>query len=904
MPTAIWGESEPLSDDTYPLTLLRRLLSQMMEQFSAQGACLALYDEHIRQMVVRLHLKAAITPLPETNADVENIDTIPLARRKTGGLPALQSSASGGTGRIRRLTRPLTGLESMASPQSALFPLGEAYASGQGLIGIAWRRNEPFFFRSEEVSHLPASDVLTQEIRQGNQGNMGNVMPRWFLAAPILEPASLSEAQHKQSMSAAQPTLGVVVLYQTTPAPGFNAKHVTEATYAAERIGLYIQNDRLRRAQGHMNSYIQRLQQISAAFPSKVTLSRLVEDVHQFVIAVVPATSILLTLYDRDTKKMYDVFAIDHGRRIDGLDGHPVIFDPGDRKQWWNIAQEEQRPLLLSTSRMEVGLFEKHDELLHGTWGDQASAQSFLLLPMKMFTRVIGTLCMTSELPDAFTPEKVLVLETMVQLITVSIENSNLYDRSQRSVLKARQREEMLAALNSALLTISTVLNLKELLHKLVEMAANLVGAELCTFFQLTSDEEELVAQAVFDSTGKWRETAWPHDQAAHSELIEQIRLPFKQSLLSRLVNDGTFFYLDETMVDDLKQASGEGGEIFLHETLKHKLLMIPVRYQPEIVGILAVHTPSHDRNFKPQEVSTLLAISAQAASAIRNAQLFEQIREANAELRRMDQLKDEFIVTASHELRTPLSAVSGYASLLKRQGARLTSQQTLRYATKIGDATQQLTALVQNMTEAAKIGAIDKKLDFQPGPVQILAATNIAMEMVVITIEQKISVQVDPDLWVYCDPLHLRQVLTNLLDNAAKYSPPTGHIIITATAMRLSQLPEKQVDYHKIASGEDQEIVLVHVCDEGDGISLEDQEKIFEKFVRAPRSLTTPIRGSGLGLYICRRYIEAMGGKLWLEMSIPGEGSIFGFYLPRIEAPILTKEVDEPELEAELQNS
>ena len=92
----------------------------------------------------------------------------------------------------------------------------------------------------------------------------------------------------------------------------------------------------------------------------------------------------------------------------------------------------------------------------------------------------------------------------------------------------------------------------------------------------------------------------------------------------------------------------------------------------------------------------------------------------------------------------------------------------------------------------------------------------------------------------------------------------------------------------------------MVHVCDEGDGIPLADQEKIFEKFVRAPSTLTTPVRGSGLGLFVCRRYIEAMGGKLWLEMSIPGEGSIFSFYLPRIEAPILMKETDEPEFESE----
>jgi signal transduction histidine kinase len=379
------------------------------------------------------------------------------------------------------------------------------------------------------------------------------------------------------------------------------------------------------------------------------------------------------------------------------------------------------------------------------------------------------------------------------------------------------------------------------------------------------------------------------------------IRLPFKGSILEREIEAESFFYLDADKVEEIVQISGEGGAIFLRETHIEKMLMLPVRYQTEIVGILAVHTPRLNRVFRPEEVGALLAISAQAASAIRNAQLFEKIQEAYAELQRMDKLKDEFIVTASHELRTPLSAISGYASLLRRQSARITPQQVLRYASKISGSAQQLTDLVANMTEAAKMGALEKKLDLQTGPVQVLAAAEMASTMLSVNIEQQIIVQITPDLWVNCDALPLRQVITNLLDNAAKYSPPDGHITIAAHATTLSQLqlPEDQIDYERLADGEDPAVVQVRVIDEGEGIPAEDQQRIFEKFVRATRSLTTPVRGSGLGLYICRRYIEAMNGRLWLEQSVPQRGSIFSFYLPRIDAPINTggeDENDEPE--------
>jgi signal transduction histidine kinase len=80
--------------------------------------------------------------------------------------------------------------------------------------------------------------------------------------------------------------------------------------------------------------------------------------------------------------------------------------------------------------------------------------------------------------------------------------------------------------------------------------------------------------------------------------------------------------------------------------------------------------------------------------------------------------------------------------------------------------------------------------------------------------------------------------------------------------------------------------VIVIQVHDQGEGILPEDQQRIFDKFVRAPRSLTTPVRGSGLGLYISRRYIEAMGGKLWLERSGLNEGSVFAFYLLQVEPP------------------
>ena len=886
MSTAIWGEPEPhTTAEVYPLSLLKKLLQEMIRQFGASGGCMALYDESINQMVIRLHMRLrSLTPTPNGSYTAGE-ETAPFRHPITIDLADQPSSTPG---KLRRISQPLS--SDMLSPpeRSSLFPIGTAYPYGQDLIGYTWRRNELFIIRHDEyLSYFQAV---------GQVSFPPDIVPGCYLCVPITIPELAFEARSRNQHAI---VLGIVILYQATPGMGFQQKQRTEVQQFTERIALYIQNYQLRHLHLRTRDYMKHLQQISTAFPRAVRLSELVEDVYQFVTSVVDVSSMLLTLYDRDTKKIYDVFAINHGKRNDLLLQQPVVALPENRPVWWQVTQEEKSTLMLTLASQEHGNYGKYEELLKGTWGDQTKAETVLLLPMKMFTRVIGSLCLTSTHPDAYSPEEILLLETMVQIITVSIENAKLYDRSRQALLKAKQREESLAAMYSALQAISTVLNVAELLRKFVETVANLVQAEMCTFFQLSADKKELIAQAIYDTTGKWKDASKGRNKdEKHSDLIEMIHLPFKDSILEQLVESQAYFYLDSTMIEQLAQVSGEGGAIFLYETNIQQMLMIPVHYQTEIVGILAIHTPYSNRKFRPEELGALLAISGQAASAIRNAQLFEQIQEAYAELQRMDKLKDEFIVTASHELRTPLSAISGYSSLLKRQSGRITPQQILRFTSKITSATQQLSDLVANMTEVAKMGALDKKMDLQSGPVQLLAAVEIASNVLSINIEQNITIEIADDIWAYCDAALLRQVLSNLFDNAAKYSPPEGRIIITGSATTLSQLPEDQVDYTLLANSDDPPVALVSVRDEGEGIALEDQQKIFEKFVRASRSITTPIRGSGLGLYICRRYIEAMGGRLWLERSIPGEGSVFSFYLPRIEAPIDISKDDEPELQ------
>jgi signal transduction histidine kinase len=882
MATSVWGDSEPYANETYPSSLLKRLLQQMMRRFTAQGACLALFDERIGQMRVCLHVRlhhAHVESAPEQGSvQTKRTPGRRIAPQLTLGM-AISASVE-------------EEVEEIPVTQSELFAPGTIYPIGQDLVGRAWEMNSAYVMSHEDYkeSFYKAHGVPPYR---------SDIAPTSYLVVPIIAPLFEEEVDDKDMTSHAM--LGVVVLYRDRSKLniGFPPEQRAEASHYAERIALYLQNHKLRREQRRISEYLHLLQEISTAFPTTVMLADLVETMYRFTRQVVDVNSMLLTLYDRDVEKIFDVFAVWNGTRIDDLAEQPLITQKEDRPTWWQVIQIEKKMLHFSPAQ-DREQTAKYRELLTGAWGDQKQAETFLILPMKMFNRVIGSLSITSKQPNAYPPQEIQVLETMLQIVTVSIENAKLYQRDRKLLDEARQREAQLAAINSALQSISLVLNVNVLLDKLVHWVVQVVNVDVCVFFLLSPDKEKLVAQALYapsnvrmvdDGSGYPDVNGIEPDQNRHNDLIKMIHLPFKGTILEQMVHD-TFFYLDRSQLEELAQHGEEGGAIFLQETGVQQMLMIPMLDNTEFIGILAVSVSGEGRSSRSKEVGILLATCAQAVNALRSAQLFQEREEAYAELQRMDKLKDEFLVTASHELRTPLSAISGYSSLLKRhvQSPRSTPQDIIRFANKIAGAAQQLNDQVDKMTDAAKMGSLNKKLEMVSEPVHVRSAVEIAINMLAVNIEQQLISDVDDSLWLQGDAPHFRQVLSNLLENAAKYSPPHTKIYLSAEAATLayaeSLLPEGEVDLLIPAEQRDVPVILVRVKDQGEGIAPQYQQRIFEKFYRIPRSLTTPIRGSGLGLYICRRYIEAMGGKLWLERSAPNEGSTFSLYLPRVEAP------------------
>lgn len=230
-------------------------------------------------------------------------------------------------------------------------------------------------------------------------------------------------------------------------------------------------------------------------------------------------------------------------------------------------------------------------------------------------------------------------------------------------------------------------------------------------------------------------------------------------------------------------------------------------------------------------------------------------------EIRRLEELKADFIATASHELRTPLAAVYGAAQTLLRHDFALDEGGRDRFVSMIAEESERLGRIVNEILLANQLDA--GRLDLGTEPFDGVEVAERVVEATRAYAPPEISLQViagDDIPQVAADRDKVRQVLVNLVENAIKYSPDGGLI-------------EVGVESRGTA-------VRFHVKDEGLGIPPEEQGRVFEKFYRVDPQMTRGVGGTGLGLYICKELVDRMRGRIWIEAK-DGKGSTFFLELP-----------------------
>jgi signal transduction histidine kinase len=360
------------------------------------------------------------------------------------------------------------------------------------------------------------------------------------------------------------------------------------------------------------------------------------------------------------------------------------------------------------------------------------------------------------------------------------------------------------------------------------------------------------------------------------------VSAPIAQDLQTHLVKSGLVKHILTAPAPQVVQATSATDPLF-------RRLLDVLAVQTAVVAGIMPHTGpagclilgriggSATNTTADQELAGVLA--NQLAAAVENSALFEEtwaskvdlerkVRErthelaaANTQLQHLNKAKSDFVSAVSHELRTPLAAVKGYASLLATgQFGKPSAAQAERLA-KIEKHADALTQLINNLLDIARIES--GRITMERRRIAAEELLTAAYDTVRPQLEAKhIRYVVDRDgvQQMTGDAQHLQRVFVNLLSNAVKYTPEGGEI--------------------RVGLRQEAGSVLATVSDTGCGIAPEELPKLFQEFYRASDPVNQQVRGTGLGLVLVKRIVEAHQGRIWVE-SAPGKGSTFSVSLP-----------------------
>ena len=320
-----------------------------------------------------------------------------------------------------------------------------------------------------------------------------------------------------------------------------------------------------------------------------------------------------------------------------------------------------------------------------------------------------------------------------------------------------------------------------------------------------------------------------------------------------------------ERAVADWVHKHGEAAGFGTDTLPSVSTLFVPLAVGGHSTGVLGARPRQPAARFSPDQLRLIDAAAGQLALAVQRIQSTEAARQAQLRYER-EQLRSALLSAVSHDLRTPLAAIAGSASTLRQSGRAMPDDVRVNLLDSIVAETDRLNRLIANLLEMTRLEAGSVSLQRDWHPLDDLIAP-VTQRLARVLEKHQLSVELPPGpQLVYLDELLFHQVLTNLLENAARYSPPGSQIKLSAG--------------HRAGS------VWLELVDTGPGFPSQDEERIFEKFYRGAQEHARS--GTGLGLAICRGIVELHGGTIRAS-NRPSGGAIFRIELPQPPQPAVT---------------
>ena len=461
-----------------------------------------------------------------------------------------------------------------------------------------------------------------------------------------------------------------------------------------------------------------------------------------------------------------------------------------------------------------------------------------LAVPMVRDKRVLGAIFVARKRTGLFSDAQVQLLKTFADQAVIAIENVRLFNETKNSL------EQQTATADVLKIISRSTFDLRAVLQTLVESAARFCAANKAHIIREKNE-------------GFYTAEAFGYSQE-FTDYIKDIPVKAERGSASgRALAEGRLVHIADVKTDP-EYTQVEAQRLGDYRTI----LCVPMLREGVPIGVLTL-TRSEVRSFTDKQIELVTTFADQAAIAIENVRLFDEIQDKSRQLEEASQHKSQFLANMSHELRTPLNAILGYTELMTDGAYGEPSENMLGVLKRLEANGKHLLGLINDVLDLSKIEAGQLVLELSDYCIQDIAQT-VRSTLEPLAADKKLAFKVDVASQLppgHGDGRRLTQVLINLVGNAIKFTD-IGEIAIKAEAHNGS--------FH------------VSVRDTGPGISSADQARLFQEFQQADNAITRKKGGTGLGLAISKRIIEMHGGRIWVE-SQPGQGSTFTFTLPVI---------------------
>lgn len=401
-------------------------------------------------------------------------------------------------------------------------------------------------------------------------------------------------------------------------------------------------------------------------------------------------------------------------------------------------------------------------------------------------------------------------------------------------------------------LFLSGTLELKELLKRILEVSQRMLGASASSVLLLDENTKELTFEQALGEK---------------AESLKPFKIKLGEGIAGKVAATG-----NPVLLSDVRKDPAFTGKVdALTGFVTRSVLCVPMKVKDKIVGVLELLNKAGANSqdtFTQDDLKQAMAVAALAAVAVENAKLYAEKTRNLEEIQQLEKVKMEFLSIISHELRTPLVPIKGYVALLERGEGKLDNKTRLKFLEEIMNQTDHLTRLIEDLFLAIDLEDVTYKLELEKISIKDLLTNAISQRKapgdthpVRISIESQLDSNPDA-LLIRADKSRLSHAFMHLLDNAIKFSPGGGKIVFI------------------IKKGFSPYRFEVLVKDNGIGIPQDAISKVFNMFYQVDSTSTRKFGGTGNGLYIAKKIIEAHNGTIWAE-SQEGEGSVFHVLLP-----------------------